>query len=247
MSRPTTGNVGPAASSRRQAFDLAVAGDVGGALKSLSDAVNATPDVRQQGWLLEQQAVYVDLVDRARAQQELTSARAKNTDVLRPLSGGVYQKLPATAGQAAAASDHLVRLYGNDPTRLRVGGRVYHVITDPELYFLPGRDPVRALYIWDGGLGIWGAVALGAAGAWIGCLRRGIQLLDFGDALAPGLVLAQAIGRWGNYFNQDYTADPPHCRGQLRSTPHTALQTPRRSASTTRPSSTNRYGTSPSP
>ena len=84
-----------------------------------------------------------------------------------------------------------------------VGGRLYHVVTDPELYFGAGRDPVRALYIWDGGLGIWGAVALGAVGAWIGCRRHGIDLLDLGDALAPGLVLAQAIGRWGNYFNQE--------------------------------------------
>lgn len=134
---PTTGKVSPAASSRRQAFDLAVAGDIGGAVKSLSDAVNATPDVRQQGWLLEQQAVYVDLVDPARAQQVLTSARAKNTDVLRPLSGGVYQKLPASAGQAAAASDHLVRLYGNDPTRLRVA---FEALID-NLQFDPNRVP----------------------------------------------------------------------------------------------------------
>jgi prolipoprotein diacylglyceryl transferase len=89
-----------------------------------------------------------------------------------------------------------------------VGGRIYHVVTDPELYFLPGRDPVKAFYIWDGGLGIWGAVALGAVGAWIGCRRRGINLLDFGDALAPGLVLAQAIGRWGNYFNQELYGGP---------------------------------------
>ncbi|HEY3895975.1 MAG TPA: prolipoprotein diacylglyceryl transferase [Pseudonocardiaceae bacterium] len=84
-----------------------------------------------------------------------------------------------------------------------VGARLYHVITDPEFYFGPGRDPVRALYIWDGGLGIWGAVALGAVGAWIGCRRRGIRLADFADAMAPGLVVAQAIGRWGNYFNQE--------------------------------------------
>lgn len=84
-----------------------------------------------------------------------------------------------------------------------VGGRLYHVITDPELYFLPGRDPWHAFFIWDGGLGIWGAVALGALGAWIGCRRRGVRLLEFGDALAPGLILAQAIGRWGNYFNQE--------------------------------------------
>jgi len=84
-----------------------------------------------------------------------------------------------------------------------VGGRLYHVITDPELYFASGRQPIRALYIWDGGLGIWGAVALGAVGAWIACRRKGIRLIDFADALAPGLVVAQAIGRWGNYFNQE--------------------------------------------
>src|SRR5660397_187477 len=77
-----------------------------------------------------------------------------------------------------------------------VGGRLYHVITDPELYFVAGKQPIRALYIWDGGMGIWGAVALGAVGAWIGCRRRGIRLADFADAVAPGLVLAQAIRRW---------------------------------------------------
>ena len=88
-----------------------------------------------------------------------------------------------------------------------VGGRVYHVITDPELYFKAGEQPIRALYIWDGGLGIWGAVALGAVGAWIGCRRKGIPLASFADALAPGLVLAQAIGRWGNYFNQELYGD----------------------------------------
>ena len=89
-----------------------------------------------------------------------------------------------------------------------VGGRLYHVITDPELYFKSGEQPIRALYIWDGGLGIWGAVALGALGAWIGCRRRGVPLAAFADALAPGLILAQAIGRWGNYFNQELYGDP---------------------------------------
>lgn len=84
-----------------------------------------------------------------------------------------------------------------------VGGRLYHVLTDPELYFAPGRQPLRALYIWDGGLGIWGAVALGALGAWIGCRGRGIRLGEFADAVAPALVVAQAVGRWGNYFNQE--------------------------------------------
>ena len=89
-----------------------------------------------------------------------------------------------------------------------VGGRLYHLITDPELYFTAGMDPVRALYIWDGGLGIWGAVALGIVGALIGCRRKGISLAAFLDAVAPGLVLAQAIGRWGNYFNQELYGGP---------------------------------------
>ncbi|MEY9848923.1 prolipoprotein diacylglyceryl transferase [Streptacidiphilus sp. MAP5-3] len=89
-----------------------------------------------------------------------------------------------------------------------LGGRLYHVITDPELYFKAGEQPIRALYIWDGGLGIWGAVALGAVGAWIGCRRKGIPLSGFADALAPGLILAQAIGRWGNWFNQELYGDP---------------------------------------
>jgi prolipoprotein diacylglyceryl transferase len=84
-----------------------------------------------------------------------------------------------------------------------VGGRLYHVITDPELYFAAGRNPWNAFRIWEGGLGIWGAVALGIVGAWIGCRRHDVRLLDYADAAAPGIVLAQAIGRWGNYFNNE--------------------------------------------
>ena len=49
-----------------------------------------------------------------------------------------------------------------------VGGRLYHVLTDPELYFGEGKSPITALYIWRGGLGIWGAISLGALGAYIG-------------------------------------------------------------------------------
>ncbi|MYU50484.1 MULTISPECIES: prolipoprotein diacylglyceryl transferase [Streptomyces] len=89
-----------------------------------------------------------------------------------------------------------------------LGGRLYHVITDPELYFAAGKEPIRALYVWDGGLGIPGAVALGAVGAWLGCRRRGITLAQFADVAAPGLILAQAIGRWGNYFNQELYGGP---------------------------------------
>ena len=85
-----------------------------------------------------------------------------------------------------------------------IGGRLYHLATDWRTYFGEGgAGPAAALRIWDGGLGIWGAVALGGVGAWIACRRRGIPLPAFGDAIAPGIVLAQAIGRLGNYFNQD--------------------------------------------
>ncbi|WP_371750609.1 prolipoprotein diacylglyceryl transferase [Mycobacteroides sp. LB1] len=90
-----------------------------------------------------------------------------------------------------------------------VGGRLYHVMTDWQTYFGPhGKGIAKAIAVWEGGLGIWGAVALGAVGAWIACRRRGIPLPAFGDAIAPGLVLAQAIGRLGNYFNQELTGGP---------------------------------------
>ncbi|MGV0052535.1 prolipoprotein diacylglyceryl transferase [Mycobacterium colombiense] len=85
-----------------------------------------------------------------------------------------------------------------------VGGRLYHLATDWRTYWGPGGAGLgAAVRIWDGGLGIWGAVALGAVGAWIGCRRHGIPLPAFADALAPGIILAQAIGRLGNYFNQE--------------------------------------------
>jgi prolipoprotein diacylglyceryl transferase len=89
-----------------------------------------------------------------------------------------------------------------------VGGRLYHVITDWQTYFGPGGDPLGALRIWEGGLGIWGAIALGAVGAWIGCRRRGVPLPFFADAVAPGIVVAQAIGRVGNWFNQELYGPP---------------------------------------
>ena len=85
-----------------------------------------------------------------------------------------------------------------------IGGRVYHVATDWYRYFGAGRNPVDALKIWDGGLGIWGAVAFGALGAYIGLRQQGIRALGaLGDSIAPGIVLAQGIGRLGNYFNQE--------------------------------------------
>jgi len=89
-----------------------------------------------------------------------------------------------------------------------VGARLYHVITDYELYFGEGREPITALYVWQGGLGIWGAVALGALGAYIGCRRSGMKFAPYADAVAPGIAVAQALGRWGNWFNQELFGRP---------------------------------------
>jgi prolipoprotein diacylglyceryl transferase len=84
-----------------------------------------------------------------------------------------------------------------------VGARIYHVITSPDAYFGAGGDFVKAFKIWEGGLGIWGAVAGGALGAWLACRQMGMPLTFVADALAPGLPLAQAIGRLGNWFNNE--------------------------------------------
>jgi prolipoprotein diacylglyceryl transferase len=100
-----------------------------------------------------------------------------------------------------------------------IGGRLYHVLTEWGMYFGPGKDPVRALEIWRGGLGIWGAISLGGVGAWIACKRKGIALPPMADALAPGIALAQAVGRWGNYFNQELFGRPTDLPWALRIDP----------------------------
>ncbi|MFL6110129.1 MAG: prolipoprotein diacylglyceryl transferase [Catenulispora sp.] len=84
-----------------------------------------------------------------------------------------------------------------------VGGRLYHVVTSWQPYFGHDGDPISALYVWKGGLGVWGAVSLGAVGAWIGARRHGILLPPLADAAAPGIALAQGIGRLGNWFNNE--------------------------------------------
>ena len=89
-----------------------------------------------------------------------------------------------------------------------IGGRLYHVLTDHNLYFGEGKHPIEALYIWRGGLGIWGAIALGALGIIIAARRKGIRLLPVLDAIAPTVLVAQAIGRWGNWFNQELFGKP---------------------------------------
>jgi prolipoprotein diacylglyceryl transferase len=91
-----------------------------------------------------------------------------------------------------------------------IGGRIYHVITSPAQYFGANGNPVDALRIWEGGLGIWGAISLGAVGAYL-YFRTHKTTLNFRqllDSLAPGVVVAQAIGRIGNYFNQEVFGKP---------------------------------------
>jgi phosphatidylglycerol---prolipoprotein diacylglyceryl transferase len=98
-----------------------------------------------------------------------------------------------------------------------IGARIYHVITDYSLY---ADDPIPDIFaVWNGGLGIYGAVAGGFLGVLLFSWYRGINPLVFADAAAPGLVLAQAIGRWGNYFNQELFGRPSDLPWAIRISP----------------------------
>lgn len=81
-----------------------------------------------------------------------------------------------------------------------VGARIYHVITDWERF--DGRL-VDVFKIWQGGLGIWGGIAVGVVVGILIARRRGFSVLNTLTAVAPALPLAQAIGRFGNWFNQE--------------------------------------------
>ncbi|WP_433078782.1 prolipoprotein diacylglyceryl transferase [Dactylosporangium sp. CA-052675] len=84
-----------------------------------------------------------------------------------------------------------------------VGARLYHVITSPEAYFGENGSIIKAFKIWEGGLGIWGGIAAGALGAYIACRRMNLPFAMTADALAVALPVAQALGRWGNWFNNE--------------------------------------------
>jgi prolipoprotein diacylglyceryl transferase len=120
------------------------------------------------------------------------------------------RRLVARGGRPGAITDLAVWMV---PFGL-VGGRLYHVITDPELYFgdpaIPGHywNPWGVFEIWNGGLGIWGAIALGGLGGYLGARRYKIPFGAVADALAPCIVVAQGIGRLGNYFNQELFGSP---------------------------------------
>jgi prolipoprotein diacylglyceryl transferase len=89
-----------------------------------------------------------------------------------------------------------------------VGGRLYHVFTSPDAYFGADGDPWKILAVWEGGLGIPGAILLGGVGVWLGCRQLGLKFTMVADAIAPGLPVAQAIGRLGNWFNQELYGKP---------------------------------------
>ncbi|MFS0733115.1 prolipoprotein diacylglyceryl transferase [Microbacterium sp. 1P10UB] len=90
-----------------------------------------------------------------------------------------------------------------------IGARIFHVLTHPGFYFGAGSNPWNPFEpgsvwaIWEGGIAIFGALLGGAVGAWLGCRWTGIRFWTFADALAPGILLAQAFGRFGNWFNQE--------------------------------------------
>jgi len=91
-----------------------------------------------------------------------------------------------------------------------IGGRFYHVITSPEKYFGSNGSPIQALEIWKGGLGIWGAISVGALTAFIFSRFKKLSLpfAQLADAIAPGLLIAQGIGRFGNWFNGELFGKP---------------------------------------
>ena len=89
-----------------------------------------------------------------------------------------------------------------------VGARLYHVVTHWGDYFGPGRNPLDALAFWQGGIAIFGALLGGAVGVLIASRITGIRFWSFADALVPGLLLAQAVGRLGNWFNHELFGGP---------------------------------------
>ena len=89
-----------------------------------------------------------------------------------------------------------------------LGGRFFHVVTHPNDYFFAGADLLAVFRIWEGGLAIYGALIFGALGAAIGARAAGIKFTSYLDAVAPGVLLAQAVGRWGNYFNNELFGTP---------------------------------------
>jgi len=140
--------------------------------------------------------------------------------------------LPRHFWQRPGAEDLMDVVFWSVPFGI-VGARLYHVFTSPAAYFGPGGDIMRIFRVWEGGLGIIGAIAGGAIGAYLVCRRKGIRMPVLLDALAPGLLVAQAIGRWGNWFNQELFGGPTTLpwglqisQSRMPTNPATGLQYP---------------------
>ncbi|RKR76373.1 prolipoprotein diacylglyceryl transferase [Frondihabitans australicus] len=103
-----------------------------------------------------------------------------------------------------------------------VGGRFYHVVTHPGDYFAAGDNLLNVFAIWEGGLAIFGSILCGTLGAYIGCRRAKVPFALFADAVIPGLLLAQAFGRLGNYFNQELYGGPTTLPWGLQISPDNA-------------------------
>ena len=113
-------------------------------------------------------------------------------------------RLKAKGGKSGAAVDIAIWAV---PFGI-IGGRLFHVLTHLNDYVGAGKNPIEILYVWQGGLAIYGALIFGALGAYIGARFSGVRFLTYADALVPGLLLAQGVGRWGNYFNQELFGVP---------------------------------------
>lgn len=108
-----------------------------------------------------------------------------------------------------------------------VGARTYHVLANADYYFSDQATTFEFLKIWQGGLGIWGGVIFGIGGVWIGARHFNVKLIHLLDALAPGVLYAQAIGRLGNWFNQELYGFPTDKPWGLEIDPqHMPLQYP---------------------
>lgn len=100
-----------------------------------------------------------------------------------------------------------------------VGARIYHVITSPDPYFGANGDLTKIFRIWEGGLGIWGGLAFGVVAAGFVLHRRNLRIGAFADAAAPAILVAQGIGRFGNYFNQELYGKPTNLPWALEISP----------------------------
>lgn len=101
-----------------------------------------------------------------------------------------------------------------------VGARIYHVLTHWNTYFGDGVDLVEIVAVWRGGLAIIGGIIAGTLAGWLVLRRKGLRMTPMADAIAPGLLVAQAIGRLGNYFNQEIFGGPTDLPWGLQIEPH---------------------------